>query len=338
MEFFLSFLLLFVNLLDYEIDVNRILFFTVSVIIVSLLFYTVYRKHRDFLCTCLILLCHTWQISWINIFGDPIDNLQLPWFYVFGALIVFYVIANLNTLKDKPVNALMLGVFVALVIISVYPALISRSKSEGLKEFLMIAFYIALVFVAFLKAGSLDEKKREAVIDAYIYIVFLSSLFIILQSVVYMTVGETLFKYAIGNYFGNTMISAKLLMEDTSCSTIMLGSAVFYMLERINVKKKRALNFLMIAITVIALALTTRRTSIVSLVAILCLYIFIRYKGVIKKVTMLVTFTAITVVMAFLLLVVRPVDDYSQVLNPNGRFENYIDAINIFIANPLGVG
>ena len=38
------------------------------------------------------------------------------------------------------------------------------------------------------------------------------------------------------------------------------------------------------------------------------------------------------------MFIVRPMDDYSQLLNPNGRFENYINAINIFLDNPFGVG
>ena len=189
-----------------------------------------------------------------------------------------------------------------------------------------------------MQTSSFDEKKRRAVISAYIFTVFISSLFIILQSVLYMVAGEPIFKYSVGNYFGNVMISAKLLMEDTSCSTIMLGSAVFYMLERFNNKEKRILHIIMILSTVIALAFTTRRTSIVSLAVILVLYVMFYYKGTMKKITMFAFIAAVVGVMAFYLLITRPVDDYSQYFNANGRIENYLNSLKIVVSNPLGIG
>lgn len=338
MEFLLSFILLVFNLINYEININQIVFFVVSAIIVLLLFYIVFSKHKDVLCTCMIVMCHTWAISWVNIFGYSAAKLQLTWFYLTGAVIALYALINIQKLKDKPVNAIVLGVFATLIFIGIYPLLISPSIMEGLKEFIIIYFYLILGFISFLFSSTFDESKREAIINAYIFAAIISSVFIIFQFSIYFIFGESFFKYSVGNYLGKTMISAKLLMEDTSCSTIMLGSAVFFMLERFNEKKNPVLNVIMILTTVVALAFTTRRTSVVSLVIILILYAIIRYRGVVKKIAMIGFIGSILAVMLFYLFVSRPVDDYSLYLYSNGRIGNYLSALNVFIKNPFGVG
>ena len=93
-----------------------------------------------------------------------------------------------------------------------------------------------------------------------------------------------------------------------------------------------------IIMTVVALAFTTRRTSIVSLFIILVLYAFLRYKGMMKKITMIGFVSVVVAIMMFYLLVSRPVDDYSLYLYSNGRFENYISALKVFLEKPLGIG
>ena len=338
MEFLLSFILLAFNLLNYEIHINTTLFFVVSTILVSLLFYFVYAKHKDLICTCMIVMCHTWAISWVNVFGYSSERLQVTWFYLMGAIVALYTLVNIQKLQDKSVNAIVLGFFVTLIIIGIYPLFISPSIKEGVKEFIIIYYFLILGFVSFLFLSSFDDKKREAVITAYIFAAVISSVFIIFQFSIYFIFGESLFKYSVGNYLGKTMISAKLLMEDTSCATIMLGSAVFFMLERINEKKSPVLNVTFILTTVVALAFTTRRTSIVSLIIVLVLYSFVRYNDVVKKVSMIGFSVGIVTVMMFYLFVSRPVDDYSLYLYSNGRIGNYISAMKVFVKNPLGVG
>ncbi len=338
MEFLLSFLLLGLNLLDYERNINSILFLGVGAAIFVGLFFVVHKKTSNFLASCIIMFCHTWQISWINILGSPTSDLQMPWFYIIGALCIGYAILNIRNVLSKPINAAMLIAFITAVIISVSPLINSPSLGEGLKEYIMIMFFLCVTFVALLFADSLDSNVREHIISAYIWCVFISSVFILFQSVAYMFFGRAIFKYAIGNYFGITMTSSSLLMEDTSCSTIMLGSAVFFMLHRIEKKNDPIIHIIIIVITVIALAMTTRRTSILSLVIILCIYAIFHYKGFIKKTVVIGLFAILAGIMLAYLLIARPVDDLSMYLNDNSRIDNYIRAIEISAENPFGVG
>jgi len=338
MEYLFSLLLFGFNLLDYEIGINRIAFLAVSVVLFGLMFYFIQRKTRDFLCTCVCAMCHTWPISWINILGEPSEVLQLPWFYLTGALIVLNACVRIAKIKENRVNAFILGIFFTVVFVSVYPLLISPSLLAGIKEFIIISFFIILTFAAFVQSSSLDEEKRDHIIDAYIWTAVISCVAIIVQYVYYNIFGIGIFKYSVGSYMGNTMMSCNLLMEDTSCATIMLGSAIFYMLERVNINDRRIKHLAAILITVIGLALTTRRTSIISLVICFAVYIPLRYKGIMNKVKMMSVLSIMVAVMILSLLIVRPVDDFSQYLDSNGRFENYITSIRLFIRNPLGIG
>lgn len=339
MEYLFSFLLFALNLADYEMGINKILFFGASLVLFSLMAYVIFGKTRDFLCTSVALLCHTWPYSWVNIFGDPsYASVEITWFYLTGLFILMFALFNIRKIKDKNVNAVILGVFAALCIIFVYPLLISPSITEGLKEFIMIGFFIILTFIAFLCSDRLDEEKRRHIISAYIYSAAVSSVFIIIQSALYLLFGETLFKFTIGTYFGNTMISAKLLMEDTSCSTIMLGAAIFYMLERFNRKDRRVFYAMLMAVTMVGMAFTTRRTSIISLIVCLVLYIPVYYKGTLKKLTMFLLISGFVGIMIFYLVFARPVDSYSQLIDENGRLNDYLNALNLFFNNPLGIG
>lgn len=338
MEFLLSFLLLALNLFDYHINLNRILFLIISTAIVVWMLIIVYKREKNFLCACIVMLCHTWPVSWVNIFGDTMERIQLPWFYLFGALIVLNTIGKARILINKKVNAVMLAVFVTFVIIFVYPLIISPSKTEGLKEFIIIGFFIALVFVAFIRHDTFDEKMRRAVINAYIWVVVLSGAVIIFQSMMYLTFGLKLFKFSLGLSYGNTMFSAKVLMDDASCATIMMGSGVFFMLERFNNKEKRILYIICILITVIGLAFTSRRTSVVTLVLCFLLYVPIYYKGAMKKITMYAVLSGMVIIMMSYLVFARPVDEYSSYLDPNGRFDSFIKALVVFFQHPLGVG
>lgn len=340
MEYLFSLLLFSLNLFDYEVNLNRIMFFAVSVILFSAMVIFIHKKTQDFLCTCLTAMCHVWPISWVTVFGDPsyINAFQVTWFYLIGAVVMLYGIVNINKLKTSKVNALIIGAYVSLGLLSLYPLIISPSVKEGLKEFIIIGFFMLLTFIAFLNPSSFDSQKRRIVENAYIFVIVVSSVLLILQTFFYFTTGYALFKFSGGQYYDSEMISAKLLMEDTSCSTIMLGSGVFYMLDRINKKDKPLLYIVYIAVTMIGLAVTSRRTSIIALIFCIILYIPIVYKGIAKKLTMFTVMTGCILLMLVYLFVVRPIDDVSQLLDFNGRIENYLESLYLFVKHPLGVG
>ena len=337
MEYILSLLLLALNLFDYEHNINKAVFFAVGLVLFCALFAFCCKKSKNFLAACLMMLCHTWQISWINIFGDSSTSLQLPWFYVIGVLLVLYAVVNAKKLVKSQIGSVLLIVFVCAFVLSVYPLFRSHSVSEGLKEFIMIGFFLVLVFIAALCSSTVPYESKKHIENAFMFAVVVTSALLIFQYAYYSATGTAIFKFSVGQYFGEAMNSAKLLMEDTSCSTIMIGCGVFYMLDRLN-KKTWLLYGSMLLVTVIGLAFTTRRTSVISLIIVLVPYVFIHYKGSLKKAVMLLLVALAVGVMVTYLLVARPVDDFSQMLDENGRLEYYSNSIHILFENPLGIG
>ena len=154
----------------------------------------------------------------------------------------------------------------------------------------------------------------------------------------YSQLGLRLFNFDVGIYMDNDTASASLLMGDPSSATIMLGSAVFICISRIEKKKNVLFNSACILLTVIGMALTTRRTSIVSLVIILALYALFHYKNPLAKIVSVVLFAIVGAVMLYYLLQSRPVDDLSQYLYDNQRFANYTRVLEVSSTHPFGVG
>ena len=159
----------------------------------------------------------------------------------------------------------------------------------------MIGFFLVLTFIAVLFSSTVPHECKRHIENAFIFAVVVSSALLIFQYVYYTATGRFIFKFAVGQYNGSSMRSAKLLMEDTSCSTLMLGCGVFYMLDRLN-KKNWVLYGAMIVVTVVGLAFTTRRTSVVTLMIVLVLYVLLHYKGAMKKALMLLIICGIIAV------------------------------------------
>lgn len=336
-EYILSLLLLALNLVDYEHNINKAVFFAVGLVLFCALFALCFKKSKNFLTACIMMLCHTWQISWINIFGDPTTTLQLPWFYVIGVFIVLYALFNIKKLAASQIGSSVLIAFISAFLLFLYPLFRSYSVREGLKEFIMIGFFLALTFIAALFSSTVPAECKKHIENAFIFAVAVTGALLIFQFVYYNITGSAIFKFSVGQYFGAKMNSAKLLMEDTSCSTIMLGCGVFYMLDRLN-KKNWFLYGTLLLITVVGLAFTTRRTSVISLVIVLVPYVFLHYKGTLKKSVMLLIVALTVGVMITYLLVARPVDDISQILDENGRMAYYRNSLRVFLENPLGIG
>ncbi len=337
MEYILSFLLLLLNLVNYEQSINKVVFFAAGLVLFCALFVFCMRKAKNFLAACIMMMCHTWQISWINIFGDPSTSLQLPWFYLTGVLIAGYALFNIRSMMKTKVGSVLLASFAAIFLIFTYPLATSHSKSEGLKEYIMIGFFLVLTFIAVLFSSTVPHECKRHIENAFIFAVVASSALLIFQYVYYTATGRFIFKFAVGQYNGSSMRSAKLLMEDTSCSTLMLGCGVFYMLDRLN-KKNWVLYGAMIVVTVVGLAFTTRRTSVVTLMIVLVLYVLLHYKGAMKKALMLLIICGIIAVMITYLLAARPVDDIRLVFDENGRVEYYRNSLEVLLKNPLGIG
>lgn len=339
MEYLLSFLILVLNLVNYEIPLGTALFTAIGSFLFVLLFFAVHKKTRNFPVSCIIMMCYVWQISWVNIFGGPTEELQLPWFYVIGALMVVYAVFNVKKLFEKNYSVKRLLVFSCSVILFNLPLFLSRtSYVNGLKEYVIIGFFIAVSLIAFLFSDSATAENYEHFKRAVIWAVLLTSLALVFQYVMTVYGGITLFKFeAALSFSGEYQTSCYLLMEDHSSATVMIGCGAFYIIERIS-KKTWFYTVPMFAVVVVSMALTSRRTSSVSLLIALALYVFFHYKGFGKKTVYIFLCTAVGILLIYYLTLTRPVDDLSQLLDDNGRFATYKKAIELLLKNPFGVG
>ena len=337
MEFILSFLILALNLYNYESKINTVVFFLLSTVIIVALFYFVMIKTRNFLATCIIMMAYTWQISWVNVFGNPTADLQLPWLYIFGLLVFGYGVFNIKNSLRRTYSVFSLAVFSAFFILFLAPLFISESFSAGLKEFIIILFFVVVLLVCFLNGDSVDREAYERFKKAMIWAVFLSSVFILLQYVMYTYMGVSIFKVAIRMSFSGHQTSFYLLMEDHSSATIMLGCAVFYLLD--GLKKKNAWYYIpAMVIILVSMAITSRRTSTISLIIVVAFFVLFHYRGLSKKILYSIILGIGCLTMLYYLLIARPVDEFSQILSDNGRFAGYAAALKILFNNPFGIG
>ena len=180
MKYIGAFLLLILNLYNYQVHLNSLLFLGLSVIIIGFTMYAM-RENENFILSMVEMLVFTWPISWMNIFGMPTSYLQLPWFYLFGVFIVFYVVLNIKQFYLKKQNGLLMIVFIVFFIYSLVPLIQSVSFSEGLKEYIMIMFFMVLFICMYFKRDSITSLDREKIINDIIFINLWCSIFIILQ-------------------------------------------------------------------------------------------------------------------------------------------------------------
>ena len=237
MEYLLSLALLVLNLIDYQRDLGHFAFTAVSAVLFALLFFFVHKKTKNFLASCIVMMCHTWQISWINIFGDSTSELQLPWFYILGLFIVVYAVFNVKKCMLKEYSIPVLLIFVYFLIIFNYPLVISPWLSEGLKGYIMVGFFMIVLLAAYIYRDDVPAYCYDLIKSAFIWAAFTTSFFLVFQFVMYERFGVTLFKITLSQYYSKSQVSCHLLMEDHSCSTIMIGCSVFYIIERITKKR-----------------------------------------------------------------------------------------------------
>ena len=189
MEYLLSLALLVLNLIDYERDLGHFVFTAAGAVLFVALFYFVNRKTKNFLATCVVMMCYTWQISWINIFGDPTSNLQLPWFYILGAMMLAYAVFNIGKCMRRDYSVAMLILLGVFLIIFNYPLIISNSVSEGAKEYIMIGFYVVVLLIAYLFKDTVPRESYEHMKTAFIWANVTSSALLVFQYFMYVKLG-----------------------------------------------------------------------------------------------------------------------------------------------------
>lgn len=337
MEFVLSALFLALNLFQYEVEMNKYLFFVISATLFVSLFVLIFKKTKHMMSSCLTMMCYTWQSSWINVLGESTENLQLPWFYICGVIMAVTALVSFKTCFKRTYSGRMMIIFLMMIIWIHFPLFTSSSLSNGFENYLMILFYVLLCFAAFLYHDTMSRENYEHFKTSLIWSVFLTSAALIFQYIMFKYANVTLFKIEILPSYSGYQIGCQLLMEDHSSATVMLGVAVFYIMTRINKKNWWYYGAVLLMI-VASMAMTSRRTSTVTFIIVFAVFALTHYKGIGVKIGLLCLVAVLGAVMLYFLLISRPVDSLVQLLDDNGRIENYLDAINLIKKSPLGIG
>ncbi len=91
-------------------------------------------------------------------------------------------------------------------------------------------------------------------------------------------------------------------------------------------------------IILVSMAITSRRTSTISLIIVVAFFVLFHYRSISKKILYSIILGLALITMLYYLLIARPVDEFSQILSDNGRFAGYAAALKIVFNNPFGIG
>ena len=333
MKYIYSIIILLLGLYNYQYGMNSIIYLISNLIFLILIFFS--NKNKSITFRLIELLIVSWPISWINIFGTNTSELQLPWYYIIGLLLVLFIIIQKKISYKIKGKKLIIMNYIFLLLYSVIPLIICNNFTNGLGDYIMLMFFLIIMFVSHFSSSYITKEETEELRKMFIFINFICAIGIIFQYVMFKNYGQTFFKLGRSGSFSGYQISCSLLFEDTSCSTIMLGCGFIYAVMS---TKNKKINYIFAIVILIGLALTSRRTSVISLVIILIPILLNTGKGIIKKLGLIIISPLIILTALYFLNLSRPVDNVSQYTQNNGRFIDYISGIDVAIHNPIGIG
>lgn len=333
MKYIYSTIILLLGLYNYQYGINSIIYLISNFIFLILIYFSDKKKSVTF--KLIELLIVSWPISWINILGTNTSQLQLPWYYIIGLLLVLSIIIQKKISHKVKGKKIIIMNYIFLMFYSIVPLIICNNFENGLGDYIMLMFFLIIMFVSHFFSNSITKEETEELRKMFIFINFICAIGIIFQYVMFKSYGQIFFKLGRSGSFSGYQISCSLLFEDTSCSTIMLGCGFIYALMS---TKKKKINYLFAIVILIGLALTSRRTSVISLVVILIPVLLNTGKGIVKKLGLIIIAPLIILITLHFLNLSRPTDNFSQYTQNNGRFIDYISGIDVAVHNPIGIG
>ena len=334
MKYIFSAMVLILSLFNYQKGMNSVIYLIANLILLALIFIS--NKKKSLCFKLMELFIVSWPISWINVLGTSTSNLQLPWYYIIGVLLVISIMVQkkINTkLKGKKIIILN---YIFLLLYSFVPLIICYRFSDGIGDYIMLMFFLIVMFVAYSSTESITDDEIIELRKMFVFVNFICSIGIIFQFIMFKHFGRIFFKLGrSGSFSGGNQVSCSLLFEDTSCSTIMIGCGFVYALLS---AKNRKINYFLALIILIGLALTSRRTSVISLIIIIIPLLLNIEKGIVKKLGIFIIAPLIIITTLYFLNLSRPVKNVKQYTNDTGRFADYISGVDVAIHNPLGIG
>lgn len=303
-------------------------------VITAIIFFLIFRKLRanrmKSSISLILLMGATIPISFRNVLGGEFSANPITWFYVFGGM--YFLITILSKIKVMGrVRINLIGMLIIVLVgLSFIPLLISNNLSEGIKEYLTYLFFLLILFAAIIDKESLVKTDYRRIINVYILGGLFSSIGIIFQYIMFTVFSISFFRI---EFYGLSRKYFSFMFYDMSSATVYLATVAFFILISENLKKTTKV--LLMSTVVIGMALSSARAGLASLFLVLILY-GITKKGVINKLILVATAILFVSISLNILNSVRGLDSSLSYLTYDaGRFDGYIDGINMFLDSPL---
>lgn len=276
-------------------------------------------------------------LSFINVLNGSYGKLPLSWFNIFviGLIIIVFIKTSLrDIIKFDHIKLISL----AMIVISSIILILSVPFSNALKQYVNIVLVFIIVIVGNIIKKRLTNEDKNNLLLYYLNGVQIASIGLILQILLI-----NFFKIDIGYFskFGSNRSAYAFLFSDYSFLSLYLSSGAIMSL--LKGKKYFGSNLkwvCMFMLPMISSILTSARTGIVALLAVLLIYSFGKFfklllEGSIKSLIILLLDSLILLGSYFLLKIVRG----GQLTSDSGRADLNNIAFSVFKQNPIsGIG
>jgi len=328
----LAALFLVLYLLNTEVAIAPFFFFTGGVILYLLLMGLCCR---DGISTGLMeMLCFTWPFSWDTVLGASIGGMnQVTWFYITIGLLLVYKLVSVKRRGKMQFSRNEFLLFLFCLAGILFSAARAPESGMALKEVFPLLCFLLSSLLLQGDEESLEYEQTEKIYQAMTVSCVITSVTIVIQYMAYHFLHIPLFEMEFsGSYGGKAQLCCTALLEDGSSATVFFACGAILAFSRI--KERKA--YIAVLICVLAgMGLSGRRTGLVAFLITLAIYMFTRGNGVGRKILYLFLFLIILYASYSFINLSRPLEQISQMIDNNGRFDMYMDSIRLFARNPL---
>ncbi len=182
MKYIYSTIILLLGLYNYQYGINSIIYLISNFIFLILIYFSDKKKSVTF--KLIELLIVSWPISWINILGTNTSQLQLPWYYIIGLLLVLSIIIQKKISHKVKGKKIIIMNYIFLMFYSIVPLIICNNFENGLGDYIMLMFFLIIMFVSHFFSNSITKEETEELRKMFIFINFICAIGIIFQYVI----------------------------------------------------------------------------------------------------------------------------------------------------------
>lgn len=329
MTFLLIILYNLVYCISYQFNIIGISIFAASLSIIFIISF-IFLKRGNNLISCLIaLMSASIPMSFRNVFGGSFGELPINWFYIIGLFVA--ILEVLNILKNYKIikfNKFDISCFF-IILLSAIPLMNSEFKKYSIDEFINYLFFITLIFISFINIQTISKKEYKDILSIYNKTVIISSIITIIQFISYESFGIKLLRV---EFFGGGRLYFSYLFGDMSSATVYFATAILFILFD---KKESLRKYINILIIIIAMAVSSARSGLVSLILVLMIYFAFGKKRSIKIKSLLFFLLSLPLIVYFSSMVRKFNSAINYLTNSTGRIEGYLDGLRIFSNNPI---